>query len=794
MSMRAEIVPLLCVVASACLFFAPYFRHWDRVNSRDDWVQHAARHAAVRISLSEFGQFPLRTHFFGGGYPTLWNPEDPTLSPFVALTFVFGEVAGVKLIGFVLYLAGVVGVYLLVRGPYGHSQWAAAVAAGVLAFSSWTSTRIYKGNINELYFLCFPLMLWLLAKVRSRASFVCLTLLTATLAMDGKLTWFSMVFFLGLGALRLCSVDKGQLDLTPLLRFVAVVLLSVLLAAPKLLPVADLFASRGGLGGAEIARHGDYYGPDTIETLAPVDLWHVFTRPVAGGDFAPSPDNVSLPVMLLAAGGLVLGGWRLWRDALVAVLALVLVAAYHLPIDVLRAFTTLPGFNAFSVPAKYFDFYLLLFVAIMAGQCVESVRRRSRGIAAKVGGCVLVLGVLGYEFCQNRPLVDDLFTENLPAVSDRAESFYQVRGIRMKTTGQRTPHSSNYLNLLRRVGTIDQFTAIPLPAYAEPKFFVDPQDRLRGNSRYRGEAYLLGGKGTIAAHVTPNRILVQYEVDGPATVVVNQNFDRYWRTNVGRPEAHRGLLAVPVPGGVGEVDLWYSPTPFLVGLGIMLAAVVLLAIGATVLPRWRLVLALNRPAVTRRLTGIAMGFVIAVVAWVSLIVAPTMRRDRWFLSGLSASRQEKYETAVRQFTRVLAERPDQVAALRECGRCLIHTGDHQRAAELLGRAADLRPGSARLIRSLAKAHLGNGNLEAATMTLEKGVSACPFAEHLHLALAKCYAMAARPGEALTALERAIDLGCRHRRDMASEPAFKALYGSPEFRQLMETKRKQGLLF
>ena len=794
---KAEVLPLLCVVAAASLFFSPYFRHWGRVNPRDDWVQHAARHAAVRIGLAEFGQFPLRTHFFGGGYPTLWNPEDPTLSPFVAFTFVFGEIAGVKLIGVVLYLVGVVGMYLLARGLYGQSRWAAAAAAGVLAFSSWTSTRVYKGNINELYFLCFPLMLWLLAKARNRSCFVCLTLVVASLAMDGKLTWFSMVFFLGLGALRLCSVSKGRLDLTPLLRFGAAVLLAVMLAAPKLLPVLDMFASRGGLGGAEIARHGDYYGPNTIEAFAPLDLWHVFTRPVAGADFAPSPDNVSLPVVLLACGGLVFGGWRLWGDALIAALALLLVTAYHAPIDVFRAFTTLPGFSAVSVPAKYFDFYLLLFLAIMAGQCVEFVHRRaraSRRAAVKVGMCVIVLGVLGYEFCQNRPLVSGLFTEGLPTISDRAASFHQVRGIRMKTTGQRTLHSNNYLNLLRRVGTIDQFTAIPLPAYAEPKLFVDPQDRRHANPRYRGEAYLLDGEGTVGAEVTPNRVRIRYEAARPATVVVNQNFDRYWQASVGQPHSHGGLLAIRVPGGAGEIDLWYSPTPFHVGLGGMLLAAVLLALGAVALPRWRLVLALGRPMVARGLGGIAVGLLIAAIAWVGLVVAPTMCRDRWFLSGLSASRRGEHETAIRQFGRVLAEHPHHVAALRECGRSLIRIGDYDRAVELLDRALEARPCSSRLIRGLADAYVGSRDLEAATMVLEKGVGVCPFSEHLHLALAKCYAMAARPGDAVAALERAIDLGYCQWLDISSDPAFKALRGSPEFRQLMDTKRKQGLLF
>ena len=862
---RAEVLSLLCVVAAASFFFSPYFRHWDRVNPQDDWLQHAARHAAVRISLTELGQFPLRTHFFGGGYPTLWNPEDPTLSPFVALTFVFGEIAGVKLIGLALHLAGVVGVYLLARGVYGQSRWAAGVAACVLAFSSWTSTRVYKGNINELYFLCFPLMLWLLTKARNRASFVCLTLVAASLAMDGKLTWFSMMFFLGLGALRLCSASKGQpgmhlrgapeddeipssarspdrapvggggqetasdasgrslwspdqsdrmswsgdhdehrracfsgqLDLTPLLRFVAVILLAVMLAAPKLLSVAEMFASRGGLGGAEIARHGDYYGPDTIEALSPLDLWHVFTRPVVGADFAPSPDNVSLPVVLLACGGLVLGGWRLWRDVLIAVLALFLVTAYHAPIDVFRAFTTLPGFSAVSVPAKYFDFYLLLFLAIMAGQCVEFVHRRaraSRRAAVKVGMCVIVLGVLGYEFCQNRPLVSGLFTEGLPTISDRAASFHQVRGIRMKTTGQRTLHSNNYLNLLRRVGTIDQFTAIPLPAYAEPRFFVDPQDRLHASSRYRGEAYLLDGKGAVEVRVTPNRIRVRYQASEPATIVINQNFDRYWRANVGRPHANGGLLAVRVPEGAGDVDLWYSPTSFQVGLGIMLVAVAVLAVAAVVTPRWRLVLALGRPAVAWGLRGTAAGILAAVIVWIGLVVAPTMRRDRWFLSGLFASRRGEHETAARQFSRVLAERPHQVAALRECGQCLFDAGDYGRAIELLGRAAKMRPRSVRTIRGLATAQIRNGDLRAATATLSRGVSVCPFSDQLHLALAKCYAMLARPGLAMTALARAIDLGCRDWVEIASEPAFKALRGSPEFRQLMDSKRKQRLLF
>ncbi len=570
------------VVLAACAFFVPYFSRPTYVNPTDDWLQHAARHLAVHVGVREFGQLPLRSHFFGGGYPTLWNPEDPTLSPFVLLTFLCGEVMGLKLLGFLFHIVGAVGTYLLARGVYRQGRVAAFAAACVIAFSSWTATRVYKGNLNELYFLAFPLAVWLLAKSRaSRGAFVGLVLLMAGLAMDGKLTWFSMMFFLGLAALRLCVFARRGRDLSPLVRFALMAILAAMLAAPKLLPIADMFASRGGLDESLIARHSNVYSPKTIEAFSLLDVWRVLTRPVVGADYAPSPDCVGLPAVIFAGLGLLLGGWRLWRDGLIALLALLLVMAYYAPVDVFRAFKALPGFSMISVPAKYFDFYIILFVALMAGHAIDRIARLRRG--ARVAVAAALLALLPYEFMANQPLLESIFTEPLPKITDRAVRFYQVRGIRMKTTGRRTLHSNNYYNVRRRVGTIDQFTAIPLPAHAEPKFFVDPEDKLHRNDRYRGEVFVAQGDAKVARYrLTPNRIDIELRGPGPASVVVNQNYDRYWRASAGKVVPRDGLLAVELPAGARSVTLTYLPTPFYWGLAVAGLGLALLVVCA----RW----------------------------------------------------------------------------------------------------------------------------------------------------------------------------------------------------------------
>lgn len=81
-------VILLVVVLS----WLPTLTSGGNIVPSDDFLMPAARYEAVRKSLIEHHTFPLRSHWFGGGYPTLGEPGDPALNPLVLLSVVFGSV------------------------------------------------------------------------------------------------------------------------------------------------------------------------------------------------------------------------------------------------------------------------------------------------------------------------------------------------------------------------------------------------------------------------------------------------------------------------------------------------------------------------------------------------------------------------------------------------------------------------------------------------------------------------------------------------------------------------------
>ncbi len=77
---------------------------------------------------------------------------------------------------------------------------------------------------------------------------------------------------------------------------------------------------------------------------------------------------------------------------------------------------------------------------------------------------------------------------------------------------------------------------------------------------------------------TPNRIDLAVDLQRPATVVVNQNWNAGWRASTGKLRSWNGLLAVDLPAGRTDLRLRFLPNSVLVGL-----AVTLLAIGGAVL-------------------------------------------------------------------------------------------------------------------------------------------------------------------------------------------------------------------
>ncbi len=99
----------------------PVLSSGGRLNLNADFFQYAARHETVRKSLLEYHELPLRSPWFGGGFPTLGDPEDPTLNPLILPTVLFGAVVGLKLIGVLAILVGGLSTYAYAQKVLGYT-------------------------------------------------------------------------------------------------------------------------------------------------------------------------------------------------------------------------------------------------------------------------------------------------------------------------------------------------------------------------------------------------------------------------------------------------------------------------------------------------------------------------------------------------------------------------------------------------------------------------------------------------------------------------------------------------
>jgi len=114
-SRHLDLLAFGVVFAVIGLTWVPTLASGQRLNPDEDFFLYACRHAAIRKSVIEHHTFPLRSHWFGGGFPTLGEPEDPALSPLVLLSLFFGSAVGIKLIGFLAALTSGLATYALAR-------------------------------------------------------------------------------------------------------------------------------------------------------------------------------------------------------------------------------------------------------------------------------------------------------------------------------------------------------------------------------------------------------------------------------------------------------------------------------------------------------------------------------------------------------------------------------------------------------------------------------------------------------------------------------------------------------
>ena len=159
-----------------------------------------------------------------------------------------------------------------------------------------------------------------------------------------------------------------------------------------------------------------------------------------------------------------------------------------------------------------------------------------------------------------------------PVVSTQAKGFHSIRGQDLPRNRAGPPHALAYTNLLRNVGTIDWYVAIPIAERAVPRYFVDTDDILIPNPEYRGEAFFVDESGSVASWTfRPNAITADVLVERPGVLVINQNHHPAWSTDRGELLERDGLIALRLSEtGPCTIHLRYLPRSFVMGLIVTL--------------------------------------------------------------------------------------------------------------------------------------------------------------------------------------------------------------------------------
>jgi hypothetical protein len=559
----------------------------DKINLNADFFQYASRHESVRKNLLEYHTFPMRAYWFGGGFPTLGDPEDPSLNPLVLLSIVFGTVMGLKLITYLAILIGGLGTYALARYILGYTRWGALFSGLIFGTSLFVPLRILDGNPNEVYAAFLPLCMLLigLACRRKKIALLILPFVFYTMLSDGKLTFFTAISYVGIFCLldifppfsTLASPNSsGKFDIRPMKIFLLTLCVTALIGMVRILPAIELINAKGGLGHIDLFFHPKTYNPEGVYAYTFEQLWQ---ETFAWKESMGLVTIGFLPVVLFGIALFTFGKKSLpWGINLLLFSWLLL--AYNAPVDLLKPLWKLPIFNALYRPYKYFSFQIPFTFAVASGQCFWILAKlRPKWLEHLCAIALIVIGVW-FLYPKMAKVQRDTYTFETPAeFLAQEKDFFNVQGQDLPRGRAEPFRAATYLNLLRDVGTIDWYTGIPIAENAIPKYLVDSNNNYIQNPEYRGEFFFLEPENTAKGIFRPNSITVLVNVQTPGTLVINQNYHRDWHKNRGELFDKDGLIALRLlETGSYTVHLQYISRSFYAGLAISILSLAALGI------------------------------------------------------------------------------------------------------------------------------------------------------------------------------------------------------------------------
>lgn len=546
-----------------------------------DWDMNTTIATAAARALLQERTFPGWNPYLCGGTPLAAFPEAPVFSPFFGTVLLGGPVVGFKINIALHGIIGFLGMLYWLRYGFRTSWSAAFLGAATVMFSSFVALQLHEGHSRKIAIAWLPWVLALLQrateteKVRYAAP---AGAALALMALDGSVYLLSYTAFAValLGGLKSACARRWL----PLLAAGITLLVGGLLAGAHLVPAA---ASQ-----AVLHPSLEPAAPPPLRALIDVFLdpnQHPNALKFDGQSLRWSEYGayVGIVPVTLAVLGAVTAWRRLWP--LLAVGALFLLGAVSPLVQ-----HALQGVPLLGELRNQQRMVVLVTVAVGIAAALGMERlvrwlaappnedRASRSARAALG--VLAALVIGHFIYVNTETFASTFV--VPSPPPRATRFRQGwAALRFAGTADSFPFTME--NTARNQGSINRCS---VAAVRPGALRLPPADHDREiaaeftDKPYRGEAFLLTGKGTTTVQSQQtSAVSVDYAADTPATIVLNQNYHPGWAVTQGGADVAgqptdafplRGLVATGVGPGRGTLLFTYRPPAL--GLGLLASA------------------------------------------------------------------------------------------------------------------------------------------------------------------------------------------------------------------------------
>jgi hypothetical protein len=564
--------PALFLLSISFVFCLPLFRHLHSCCS-GDWDYFSWLYEIPLISILDYHQIPLWNPYGGGGMSLIGNPQ----AGFPSLTFLVtafaGVIEGLKLSAWLHTFIGLFGMWCL-GGYFKLNGPARLVPCFVFMFSSTWALHLAAGHMTWLpaAFLPFLFLSFLMSQDHVGSLLIAAGIESLMILAGGTyVLGFSLLFLL---AYSICLVAETRRWRT-LVDLAAINFLAVGLTAFKLFPSLVLLARHPRVTDAGV--------PIPLSTGYAIfldrfqGLWHSLYG-AGWWEFGAYMGGIVMVLYVLSF--LYFARYR--PLILSSVFFLLLVFGNFSDYSPWTLIHHLPLFHNFKVPTRAL-FVFCFTVALLAGIAMEKLQQRygprSKWLFSSVALLILVdlLSV-------SSPILDEAFSpltfkfpfriinpSQITRLGQEGEAarrpFSQV-SIPMKDRTYHGAWSDQYFPLLKNQGVVDAYETIPIAPHAIP----------RSSKHYRGEWYLRGNGNLSLKSWNPNRLVFAFASAKADRLVINQNFQKGWRTSRGTITCQDGLLAVDLPPGGYALSVWYRPLSFTLGMGVSIVTLAGMAV------------------------------------------------------------------------------------------------------------------------------------------------------------------------------------------------------------------------